>query len=361
MNKICFFNTTGFWGGGEKLILEYALKFKGKNYSVYLAAGKDSPLSKKARENDIEVFEIRLRNLSFINIFKYFRLLRFFKSENIDTAIFTTSPDLKTGGIASKLAHINTIVYLRGLTIPIKNTFLNRILFKDILTHIVASSLETKTSMLKQLGRSIHIDDNVRVIYHGIDLEQFDEGSTSIDIQRVPGEIILGTAGRLHPQKGHPDLIKVAERLKKRGLKFRLLIAGTGDQRPELEKMIDDLHLRNEVILLGFIEDIPGFMRSIDIFIMASSREGFGFVLAEAMAASKPVVAYNITSPEIVRDNQTGFLAEYQDLDMFSEKIGILIKDPDERSRLGTNGRKVVEECFQLNDRMNELENYLNG
>ncbi|MCX6226284.1 MAG: hypothetical protein NTV01_16305 [Bacteroidia bacterium] len=59
MNNICFFNTTSFWGGGEKLILEFALKFIEKNYNVYLAASKGSPLCRKAKEHNIQVFEIK--------------------------------------------------------------------------------------------------------------------------------------------------------------------------------------------------------------------------------------------------------------------------------------------------------------
>ena len=64
MKNICFLNTTSFWGGGEKLHLEYALKFKERNYNVYLATSKNSPLYKKALENNIKLFDINLNNLS---------------------------------------------------------------------------------------------------------------------------------------------------------------------------------------------------------------------------------------------------------------------------------------------------------
>lgn len=360
MKNVCFFNTTVFWGGGEKLILEYTLEFIQRNYKVYLAASKGSPLYKKAEQQNIRLFDTQCSNLSFLNILKQLSLYRFFKNERIDTVIFTTSPDLKSAGFSAKCAGVKKIVYLRGLAVPIRNTLINRILFRDILTHIIANSLETKRTILRNLGTAITIDDKVRVIYHGIDLELFDKKSGDLSIQRSNDEILIGNAGRLTIQKGQADLIKIAKRLKDNGLKFKILIAGTGELKPDIERLIERFNLENEVLLLGFVEDMARFMHCIDIFVLSSSWEGFGYVLVEAMAACKPVVAYNVSSnSEVVGDHQTGFLVDYPDLDMFCRNIELLAADEILRSQLGKNGRQVVENHFQLKDRMNELEEYL--
>ena len=311
MKNICFFNTTGFWGGGEKLHLEYALQFIEKHYNVFIVASKDSPLCKKALEHNIKLFEIKLQNFSFLNIYKYILLFRFFKREKIDTVVFTTSPDIKAGGISAKIANVKNIVYLRGLAVPIKNTISNRILFNNILTHIVANSLETKRTIFKNLSKSIKIEEKVKVIYHGIELALFDKSSKEKNFHSVKDELIIGNAGRLTSQKRQKDLIKIAYTLKEKGVKFKMLIAGTGELRPEIEKLIAEYKLKQDVILLGFVEDMGNFMHNLDIFVLTSSWEGFGYVIVEAMAASKPVVAYNISSnPEIIRENQTGFLVD---------------------------------------------------
>ena len=360
MKNICFINTTGFWGGGEKLHLEYALKFIERDYNVFLATSTNSPLFTKAKENNIKTFEIKLGNLSFLNAYKYLLLYRFFKKENIDTVIFSSSPDLKTGGFSAKLAKVKNIVYLRGLAVPIKNTFLNRILYKDIITHIIANSHETKRTLTINLGKSIDVDDKIKVIYHGIDLELYDKTKKETINNDIKEEIILGNAGRLTNQKGQKDLIKIAHILKEKGLKFKLKIAGTGELQSELEAMIKEFKLEQDVILLGFVSDMENFMRSLDIFLLSSSWEGFGYVIVEAMAASKPVVAYDISSnPEIIDNKVTGFLVDYPDIDMFSQKIETLIKDKDIRNQLGVNGRKAVEDKFQLDDRITEMEDYL--
>jgi glycosyltransferase involved in cell wall biosynthesis len=361
MKNVCFFNTVKFWGGGEKLHLEYALKFKERNYHVYLATSKNSPLSHKGNEASLLRFNIYAGNLSFLNPLKYFRLFRFYKKEKIDTIIFSSSQDLKLGAFSAKLAGVQTIVYLRGLAAPIKNSFLNRVLFKHVLTHIVANSEETKRTILQNLGKSLAAD-KVKVIYHGIDLNQFDS-KTRQEInpiyQNRPG-VILGNAGRLTSQKGQHLLIEIANRLKQKNISFTLFIAGTGEMKYRLDALIDQYNLHKEVILLGFVEDVENFMNAIDIFVLTSLWEGFGYVIVEAMAAYKPTIAFNISSnPEIIINDQTGFLIDYPDLDSFCVKIESLINDENLRLQFGKKGRETVEKQFQLDDRIAEFEHYL--
>jgi glycosyltransferase involved in cell wall biosynthesis len=361
MKNVCFFNTVKFWGGGEKQHLEYAAKFKENNYRVYLAVSGDSPLSRKGKEENMLIFNIYAGNISFLNPFKYIRLFRFYKKEKIDTVIFTSSQDLKLGALSAKLAGVPAIVYYRGLAAPVKNSFLNRFLFNHVLTRIVANSEETKRTILQNLTKSID-PDKVKVIYHGIDLDIFDgkiKTESNSVFQNQPG-VILGNAGRLTSQKGQNYLIEIANRLKQKNIRFTLFIAGTGEMKPTLEKLIDKYNLHKEVILLGFVEDVENFMHTIDIFVLTSLWEGFGYVLVEAMAGYKPVVAFNLSSnPEIVIDNQTGFLVDYPDIETFCRKIELLINDENLRLQFGKEGRERVEKLFQLNDRIAEFEHYL--
>ncbi len=361
MRNVCFFNTVSFWGGGEKLHLEYALKFKERDYNVCLATGKGSPLALKAEQAGLAIFDIRAGNLSFLNPLKYLRLYRFYKTEKIDTVIFSGSPDLKLGGFAAKLSGVANIVYLRGLAAPVKNSLINRILFSRVLTHIVANSEETRRTILQNLKTSVD-ERKVNVIYHGIDLELFDSriGSEIPAVFRNRPGILLGNAGRLTSQKGQQYLVEMARRLKQKNISFTLFIAGTGEMKQELEKMIGAYDLQKEVVLMGFVEEVETFMHAIDIFILTSLWEGFGYVIVEAMAACKPAIAFDISSnPEIIEDNHTGLLVDFPDMEMFCDKVESLIRDESLRRQFGRNGRERVEKCFQLDDRITEFENYL--
>lgn len=358
MNNICFLNTTAFWGGGEKLHLEYALQFHKRGYAIHIVAAKGSSLAQKSESSGLQVFPFRLRNLSFLNPYSYFRLARYFTKNNIDTVLFSSSPDLKVGAIAAAIAGVRTIVYLRGLAVPVKNTLLNRFLFKRILTHIVANSQETKRTILANMREHIN-PDKVAVIYHGIDIEEVANKPVQQLVQHNDN-IVLGNAGRLTAQKGQKHLVELAAMLKEKGYRFTLLIAGTGELRQELVDLIAARHLEEHVLLLDFVEDMHSFMHSIDVFLLSSLWEGFGYVIVEAMAAAKPVVAFQMTSnPEIIDEGTTGFLVEYPDITAFCQRVEQLITDEQLRKNMGANGKEAVLQKFVLHDRITELEQYL--
>jgi len=361
MKNVCFFNSVGFWGGGEKLHLEYALEFKKKNYNVTMVTKNNSPLSEESDKYELESAHIRVGNLSFLNPFKIIKLIRFYRYQAIDTVIFSGSHDLKLGGIAAKLAGVKKIVYLRGLAVPIKNDIINHVIFKYILTHIIANSRETKKSILLHLNECIS-DEKVKTVYHGVKIENSspnDNQKNDAIVAKGRG-VILGSAGRLTKQKGQHLLIDVAKKLKEKNIEFTLFIAGSGELEAELRNQIEQYNLQQEVILLGFVKDMNTFMNSIDIFLLPSIWEGFGYVLVEAMLKSKPVVAFNISSnPEIVTQNKTGFLVSYPDTELFAKKVQELIQNDVLRKQFGENGKLDVINRFNLKDRITEFEYYL--
>ncbi len=359
MKNICFLNTVEFWGGGEKLFLENAKYFKSKGYAVWVAAAPESPLSKKSQLFQIKTFELSGGNKAFLSLPKRKKLKQFLISNQIDTLIVITSQDAKFGGLVAKKAGVSKIVYQRGLASPIKGSLLNKHLFKNIFTHIVANSQATKQAMLVNINDS-NLKERIKVIYHGIDTDHLDAKSRFKSIETLSGEVILGNAGRLTRQKGQEHLIVLAEELKNRQLPFKLYIAGTGELHDELQSTIEEKKLQNHVYLLGFVKEMEAFMNSLDIFVLSSLWEGFGFAIVEAMIKEKPVVAFNTSSnPEIIEDGKTGFLVDYPNMNDFANKVEQLIHDSALRKKQGIKGKERVERYFKYEDRLNELEHYL--
>jgi len=358
MKNICFLNSIKFWGGGEKLHLDNAVEFHKKNYNVTVACDSHSLLWDKCLSAGLKLTPITISNFSFLNPIKLLNFISFLKKEKIDTIVFSSSQDLKIGSIAGKLAGVKRIVYLRGLATPVKANFLNKFIFKSCLTHIISNSDETKKQILKNLSSHIP-NEKVHTIYHGIELNE----NRTKKLDRVTSNskgIILGNAGRLTQQKRQKDLIQIAKILDTRKIDFTLFIAGEGEERQNLEEEIKRNNLQDKVILLGFVEDVSTFMNSIDIFLLTSEWEGFGFVIVEAMMKSKPVVAYNITSnPEIIDNNVTGYLIDFPDVDLYVDKIVRLIENPDLREKMGEAGLQRMKENFILRDRIDEIEAYL--
>lgn len=358
MTNIYFLNSIRFWGGGEKLHLDNAIEFDKKNYNVTVAADPKSILWEKASAYNLKVTPITISNISFLNPFKVLKFALHLKKNAIDTIVFSSSQDMKFGAISAKLAGVKRIVYLRGLATPVTANFINKFIFKNCLTQIIASSEETKRQILTHISQYIP-SDKVHTIHHGVELDDDNTNKLDIITQKAKG-VILGNAGRLIELKRQKDLIRIAKKLTKRNIDPTLFIAGEGELREELELEIEENNLQGMVILLNFVEDMSAFMSSIDIFLQTSESEGFGFVLVEAMMKSKPVLAYDISSnPEIIDNNVTGYLIDFPNIDEYFERLAELISNPELREAMGNAGLKRVKEKFILQDRINELEAYL--
>jgi len=101
-------------------------------------------------------------------------------------------------------------------------------------------------------------------------------------------------------------------------------------------------------------------MKSIDIFVLTSIWEGFGYVLVEAMASKVPIVAFEISSnPEIVEHNLTGYLVPSFDMKAMTEKVAQLMDDEQLRLTIGREGRKRVENHFSFESTQQKFEKLL--
>lgn len=304
---------------------------------------------------------IAITNRSGLNPLIFARLKRLFRSKRIDTVVFNGPNDLKAGGLSARSAGVQQRVYQRGLALPVRSHFVNRFLFSQVLTHIIANSEATRSALLSDF-QSVVPQPDVRVIFLGIDLEGFDYREPTEDVRPDGGPVVLGTVGRLAAEKDQSLLIEVAARLKSAGVRFKLRIAGEGGLEEALRAQSRSLDVGNEVQLLGFVDDIPAFLETIDIFVLSSRWEGFGLAVVEAGAAGKPVVAFNTTStPEVIADGETGFLVEPGDLDAFTDCVRKLVEDRALRHRMSKAARQFVEERFLVERSIDEFERYVWG
>ncbi len=357
--KLFLVNTSKKWGGGEKWHFDTACFLKNKGHDVTILTRTDSDLHKKSVLSGIRTMSVHVSNLSFLNPLTLLRLIRLFKKEIPQYVILNFSADIKTVGLAAKSAGIKNIIYRRGSAIPIRNTMINRFIYKNIITDIIANSEETKRTILYN-NSGLFPAGRIRVIYNGIDLPHIDAMPVIRLYERKSNEVIIGSAGRLSPEKGHHYLVELAEVLKKRGKNFVILIAGEGPQELMLKDLAKQKGVEDRIVFLGFLNNIKAFMENIDIFVLPSIWEGFGYVTIEAMACNKPVVAFNTGSnPEIIRDNETGYLVNDFSKDSLTDKVETLIDDPALRIVFGHKGRLRVETYFSQAIAESNIEQFI--
>uniref|UniRef100_UPI00321780B0 glycosyltransferase n=1 Tax=uncultured Draconibacterium sp. TaxID=1573823 RepID=UPI00321780B0 len=359
MKNVCFFNSTMFWGGGEKAHLEYAVNFKNAGYNVWVVCSSGSVLEKKSTENKLLHLDVKIGNLSFLNPRKKKILVEFFNEKNIDTVFFNASNDIKIGGPAAKKAGVTNRIYMRGLAVPVKNSITNRYLFSEILTHVVPNSYDTRKTFLTNL-RPLLNENNVHMIYRGINFDEWDCRPVKKISFKEKDEVILGNVGRLETQKGQKYLIDLAKILRNKSVNFKIVIAGTGPLENELKDLISVNGLDKYIQLAGFQSDVKSFLSGIDIFVFPSLWEGFGNAMVEAMAEQKVPVAFNLSSnPEIIDSGKNGFLVDYPDIDLFADKVMFLIKNQENCKQMGKAARESVVNKFSLQKVIHDWEKLL--
>ena len=162
----------------------------------------------------------------------------------------------------------------------------------------------------------------------------------------LTGEHII-SVGRLSPEKGYLDLLKIYLELKKKKCKWHLDIVGDGSERSRLEKFIKENNLENDVTLHGFknSKEIEKLVQKSSIYVMTSYTESFGIVLLEAMSNGLPCLAFDSAegAKEVITSGRDGYLIKHRNFKAMEKKILDLTKDIDMRKELGKNGRRKVK------------------
>lgn len=175
----------------------------------------------------------------------------------------------------------------------------------------------------------------------GIDLEKYgciretrEEKRKELEVD--DNTIVLLSVGELIERKNHTTVIKAIAKLKeKTNVKIKYFIAGKGALEDTYRQLISNLHIEQEVILLGFRNDISELCEASDIFILPSFQEGLSVALMEAMASGLPCIVSDIRGNNDLIQEDGGFLLETENVSLWEEKINLLLMDSDLRRNMG--------------------------
>jgi glycosyltransferase involved in cell wall biosynthesis len=203
-----------------------------------------------------------------------------------------------------------------------------------------------------------HRADRVHRIYNGLDLAEFGRA----DFSSKPPLIIA--VGRLIPKKGFGDLLRTCALLAKREVSFRCEIIGEGPLESELQGQIDELCLQNEIELSGAKpqSQLRRRLAAANVFVLPSvidpdgGMDNLPTVIMEAMATGLPVVSTNIGGiPEMVIENETGFLVSPGDTAAMADAIQTMISNSASAAKLGYSGYERARTLFSIEKNVREL------
>jgi len=172
-------------------------------------------------------------------------------------------------------------------------------------------------------------------------------------------DIIIGTIANLYPTKGIKFLIETAEYFKNDG-RIIFTVIGDGPERKNLELLIANRQLQHKIFLLDQIEDAHKFMSGFDLFVLPSVKEGFPFVIIEAMAAKLPIVATRVGAmPEIIETGKNGFIVEPGNPAALASKIKELLINDRLSQEFSIQGHQTVLFNFTEDKMIKEIESIL--
>lgn len=229
--------------------------------------------------------------------------------------------------------------------------------YRPFVNRYVALSKDLEDYLCRKVRISAACIDQ---IYNGVDAVRFvpaqpREGRASIDGCPFQGREmwLLGTVGRLEAVKDQVTLARAFVALIKRypmaAKRVRLVIAGDGPQRREVEQALATGGVSDLAWLAGERADVPEVLRGLDCFVLPSLAEGISNTILEAMASGLPVVATRVGgNAELVEDGLTGRLVPAADSEAMASAINAYINDPQAVKRHGKAGRQRVLQRFSL-------------
>lgn len=285
---------TGLGGGGaEKVVVDLATRMLNLGHQVKIAYLKGEVVVQPDSE-DIELIYLGLESISQVKV----------GYKNYKNLLDRFEPDI----VHSHMIHANIFARIARKFRPIKKLICTahsnneggkvRMLayrLTHTLSDVTTNVSQSASLSLERLGAVPK--NGITTVYNGIDLDRFryDSGAREQLINELKlnqeTRLILAV-GRFNVSKDYPNLLNAFAKMKQQQVPNTvLIIAGDGEERPNIEHLISGLNLRQDVHLLGRREDVPKLMSAADLFVLSSSFEGFGLVVAEAMACNTLVVA----------------------------------------------------------------------
>jgi glycosyltransferase involved in cell wall biosynthesis len=263
-------------------------------------------------------------------------------------AIFSKTPIIWNIGLG--LESDGRVRYLNGLTLRLADKV------------FIESRTQAKSIFTAEQYR--RHEDKFTVFHKGIDIERFSPETTKSEHHSA---LRVGTAASITPRKGLEYFIDAAAEINATiDSDVEFLIAGepsTAEDEEYAESLrehVRQVGLEDSMQFLGWVEEMPKYLNSLDIFVLPSLNEGIPGTVREALAMEVPVVATAVGgTADAVLDGETGLLVPSKDSIAIADAVTKLLMNPIERHRMGKNGREHVVTEFSMQGYVDRYEEFL--
>jgi glycosyltransferase involved in cell wall biosynthesis len=332
------------WRGGQQQAAYLLERMHAKGYDTAMACRHGSAMARYCREKNLPVFPLAMKGE--IDFVAGYRIGALCRKKGFNILHLHSSHALATGLWASLFNPGLRLIAVRRVDFPIKKNRFSRFKYTTAkLDKIVCIS----EAIRKVLLRDGIPPDRLRTIHSGVDLNKFDGVLPPADFRRSLGipddHLLVGTVAAIAGHKDYPNLLQAAKTVIEQRENVSFCAVGDGPDENEVLALKDRLGLGDRFVFTGFRKDVGHFLKSFDVFVLASYLEGLGTSILDAQGVGLPVVACETGGiPEVVKDGVNGLLVPPRDSEALARAILALVDDKDLRRACGQTARETVQD-----------------
>lgn len=342
--KVIHLDTEKSWRGGQQQAVYLMKGMLAHGYETCMVCQPDSAMESYCIDNKLPYHTIK-----FSNEFDYkagIDLARFAKSYKANILQLHTGHAVSWGLWAELFNHRLKLVATRRVDFSISKNFLSPFKYKSKnLDHIVCISENIRQIMIND-GIP---ESKMSIIHSGVDTHRFDAVKPYEDFRvnwNIPVDaVIIGTIAAFAGHKDYPNLIKAASLVLEQRSDVCFMAVGEGELLGDMQSLVKSLNISERFIFTGFQQEVGKFLKSFDIFVLASKMEGLGTSVLDAMSVGLPIICTEAGGiPEMICNGSNGILVPVHESFLLSKAILDLINNPNYRNILGDNALTSVQE-----------------
>ncbi|MBT2685469.1 glycosyltransferase family 4 protein [Bacillus sp. ISL-37] len=352
--RVLHLNAGNETGGGMVHILSLLSQLKSDG--IYLGLLEKKEFYYKAKERGINTLTFEQSSRYDLSVIK--KLISFIKDEKIDIIHTHGARANLYGYFISKFTDVKWVITVHS---DPRNDFLGRGMKGKMFTSLNLAVLRNAdhffaiSTRFKEMVEGFGVNSSkITTIYNGVDFNEDQVSSRKVsraDLKLLQSDFVLLMVARFDPVKRHDIALKAVERVKHDYPIVKLLLLGDGQTKPEVENLVKSMGMENNVIFLGYKENVRDFYQLADITLLTSRTESFPLVLLESARENVPVITTDVGGVhEMIPDSKMGFIVPVDDEDSVANAIfkAIKLKEKGYLQIMGTRFNTFASENFSI-------------
>lgn len=339
--KVLFVDLEREWRGGQSQALFTIQGLRDNGHEVELLAARDSPIAKRAAQKSIPVHEVTRFGLRARAASEMRRLIE----QGRFSLVHLNEPHGVTSAWMAGVHRRLPTLFSRRIGFPLQKNWVSRRRYR-----VIDRFLPNCNAVAQSLREAGIAEERISVVNEGVELPM----PVTPEIRQSArkqwgvkeGEFLFGCTSVFVAEKGQRHVIEALPQVREQFPQARLLLAGDGKCRAELESLAKRLGQSEAVIFAGFVENIDQVYKALDAFVFPSEFEGTGTSLQAAMAWGLPCISTARGGLNEVVDNERTAIVVEPSGKEFAGAMIQLIGDPGLRKKLGEAGRREIESRF---------------